>query len=98
MRNYAKALHKIFQATCFGYLLELPQTDDSNKYSKDMFCEEMRIKQGLFLPIFLSIKDSLQKQIHYNGNVFGNKCCLVTRVHCISTNIFFPVFFSRHFH
>ena len=21
------------------------------------------------------IKDSLQQQIHYNGNIFGNKCC-----------------------
>ena len=21
-------------------------------------------------------KDSLQQQIHYNGNIFGNKCCL----------------------
>ena len=27
------------------------------------------------LLIILSIKDSLQPQIHYNGNVFGNKCC-----------------------
>ena len=23
----------------------------------------------------LSIKDSLQQQIHFNGNTFGNKCC-----------------------
>ena len=28
-----------------------------------------------FLHIILSIKDSLQQQIHYNGNIFGNKCC-----------------------
>ena len=21
------------------------------------------------------IKDSLQQQIHFNGNIFGNKCC-----------------------
>ena len=25
--------------------------------------------------VILSIKDSLQQQIHYNGNIFGNKCC-----------------------
>ena len=23
----------------------------------------------------MSIKDSLEQQIHYNGNIFGNKCC-----------------------
>ena len=28
-----------------------------------------------FLHIILSIKDTLQQQIHYNGNIFGNKCC-----------------------
>ena len=25
--------------------------------------------------MILSIKDSLQQQIHFNGDVFGNKCC-----------------------
>ena len=38
-----------------------------------MFYEEIRIRS--FLHIILSIKDSLQQQIHYNGNIFGNKCC-----------------------
>ena len=28
-----------------------------------------------FLHISLSIKDSLEQQIHYNGNIFRNKCC-----------------------
>ena len=32
---------------CFGYLLESIHLGDSNKYSKHMFCEEIRIKQGL---------------------------------------------------
>ena len=27
------------------------------------------------LRIILSIKDSLQQQIHFNGNIFGNKYC-----------------------
>ena len=58
---------------CFGYLLESP--GDSNKYPKRMFCEEIRIKQGFFLHIILSINDSLQQQVHFNGNIFGNKCC-----------------------
>ena len=39
-----------------------------------MFSEEIRIKRS-FLHIILSIKDSLQQQIHFNGNIFGNKCC-----------------------
>ena len=39
-----------------------------------MFCEEKRIKQGLFLYIILFIKESLQQKIHYNGNIFWNKC------------------------
>ena len=60
---------------CFGYLLESPQTGDSNKYSKHMFYEEIRIKQDHFIRIIPSIKDSLQQQIHYNGNISGNKCC-----------------------
>ena len=57
---------------CFGYLLELPQRGDSNKYPNHMFYEEIRIKQDLFIHIIQSIKDSLQQQIHYNGNIFGN--------------------------
>ena len=28
-----------------------------------------------FLYIILSIKDSVQQQIHFNGNVFGKKYC-----------------------
>ena len=59
---------------CFRYLLELPRRGNSNKCPKHMFSEEIR-KKGLFLPIILSIKDSLQQQIHYNGNVCGNKYC-----------------------
>ena len=58
---------------CFGYLLELPLWGNSNKYPKHMFYEKIRIKP--FLHIILSIKDSLEQQIHYNGNIFGNKCC-----------------------
>ena len=34
-----------------------------------MFCEEIWIKQGLFFLHILSIKDSLQQQIHLNGNI-----------------------------
>ena len=60
---------------CFGYLLESTQGGDSNKYPKHMFYDEIRIKQGLFIHIILSMKDALQQYIHYNDNSFGNKCC-----------------------
>ena len=32
-------------------------------------------KTRSFLHIILSIKDSLQQQIHFNGNITGNKLC-----------------------
>ena len=40
-----------------------------------MFCEEIRTKTRPFLYINLLIKYSVQQQIHFNGNVFGNKWC-----------------------
>ena len=58
---------------CFGYLLESPHRGDFNKYPKHIFYEEIRIKQGMY--IILSIKDYLQQKIHFNGNIFWNKCC-----------------------
>ena len=61
---------------CFGYLLESPHWGDSNKYSKHVLYEEINIKQGRsFLHIILSINDSLQQLIHFNGDIFWNKCC-----------------------
>ena len=48
------------QATCFGYLLELPRRGDSNKYPKYMLFEEIRIKRDFSYILF--IKDSLQEQ------------------------------------
>ena len=71
---------------CFGYLLESPQRGDSNKYPKHMFYEEIRIKQGLFLHIIMSIKDSLEQQIHYNDNIFGTKCCC-----CNEGSLYIPI-------
>ena len=31
-------------------------------------------KTRYFLHIIVSIKDSLQQQFHFNGNIFENKC------------------------
>ena len=36
-----------------------------------------------FIYIILLIKHSLQEQFHFNSNIFGNKYCIVQRVHCL---------------
>ena len=40
-----------------------------------LYYEEIKLKHGIFCISFLLIKNSLQQQIHFNGNIFGNKCC-----------------------
>ena len=58
-----------------------------------MFYEEIRIKIGLpNKHIILSIKDSLQQQIHYNGNIFGKKCC-----RCNEGSLYSNEYVIRHF-
>ena len=52
---------------CFGYLQFL-------KISKTYVLWENKNKTKSFLHIILSIKESLQQQIHFNNNIFGNKC------------------------
>ena len=61
MRNVQEYCMKTASNICFGYLLELPHRDDSNKYPKHVFYKEVRIKLFCFLHtrIILSIKDSL---------------------------------------
>ena len=76
---------------CFGYLLESPHWGDSNKYPTHMVYEEIKNKARSVLHFILSIKDSLQQQIHFNGNIFGDKYCHSNEVHCI---LFHAVFFS----
>ena len=58
---------------CFGYLLESPHRGDSNKYPKHMFYGEIRIKQAFLTYIILSIKDSLEQQVYFNGNIFSEQ-------------------------
>ena len=36
---------------------------------------KIKIIQGFFLHIVLLIKDSLQRQIDFNGKILENKCC-----------------------
>ena len=39
-----------------------------------MFYGEIRIKQTLYYISSAASKDSLQQQIHFDGNIFLNKC------------------------
>ena len=67
MINYAKILHNIFKQHMFWIFVRIAiLTNIQNICS-------MRTRP--LLNIILSIKDSLEQRIHYNGNIFGNKCC-----------------------
>ena len=68
---------------CFGYLLELPQRGNSNKYPKHMFCEEIRIKQGLFYLSFCPLKILYNWKFIIMAKSLGTNAVLLTRVHCI---------------
>ena len=74
---------------CFGYLLESPQRGDSNKDPKHMFCEEIRIKQGLSYISFCPINPL---RILHNSKFIimatflGTNVVVVTRVHYTSNN------------
>ena len=85
IKNMQKHCIKSSSNICFEYLLESSQRGNSNTYLKHMFYEEIRIKQGLFMHIILSIKDSSQQQIHYNGNILERNTVVVTRVHCTNS-------------
>ena len=41
-----------------------------------------------FLHIILLIKDSLQGQIHYYGNIFGNNCCTEGSLYIIFSSFY----------
>ena len=81
---------------CFGYLLELPQRGlelpqrgSSNKYPKQMFCEEKRIKQGLSYISFCPLRILYNSKFIIMATFFGTNA-VVMRVHCGSRyGIFF---------
>ena len=61
---------------CFGYLLEIfASLRQFLQISKTYVFGGNKNKTMSFLHIILSIKNSLQQQIQFNGNIFGNKCC-----------------------
>ena len=81
IRNYAVAL--LFNTSSnihFGYLLESPQWGNSNKYPKHMVYKEIKLNMAF---VAYHYTHSLQQQIHFNSNIFGNNAVVVTRVHCI---------------
>ena len=93
MRNNAKK-HCIKSSSniCFGYLLELPQRGNSNKYPKHMFYEEIRIKQGLSYISFCPLRILYISKFIIMATFLGTNAVVVTRVHCITVE--FVRFFS----
>ena len=69
----------------FRYLLELPQWGNSNKYPKHVLWGN-KSRTRPFLHINQLIKYSVQHQIHFNGNFFGNKWC-----HCNEGSLYFEI-------
>ena len=66
----------ILRNICSGYLFELPQWGDSNKYPNVYVPRGNKKKKTRpFLLVILLIKDYLQPQTHFNGNIFKNECC-----------------------
>ena len=59
--------------------------NDKSRYNDNLYVPKASLnrwrlmrnyaKTRSFLYVILSIKDSLQQQNHYKGNIFGNKCC-----------------------
>ena len=67
---------------CFGYLLESSQGDDSNKYPKQMFNEEIRIKQGLSYISFCPLRILYNSKFISVATSLGTNAVVVTRGHC----------------
>ena len=75
---------KISSNICFGYLLESPYWGDSNKYTKHIFYEEIRIKQGPSYISFCPLRILYNSKIILIATPLGTNAVVVTRVHCIS--------------
>ena len=54
---------------------------------KYMFYEDIWKKMSFF-HIILSIKDSVQVQICFNDNIFGNRCCRSKNVSLIKVHMY----------
>ena len=66
----------------FGYLLEWPQRGDSNKYPKHMFCEPIRIKQGLSYIVFCPLRILYNSKFIIMATFLGTNAVVVTGIHC----------------
>ena len=67
---------------CFGYLLELPQWGNSNKYPKHMLCEEWRVKQSLCYISFCPLGILYNNKFILMATSLATNAVVVTRVHC----------------
>ena len=56
---------------------------DSNKYSKHMFYEEIRIKQGVSYISFCPLKTLYNSKFILMATSMGTNAVVVTRVHCL---------------
>ena len=75
---------KISSNICFGYLLELTQQGNSNKYPKHMFYEEIRIKQGLSFKTICPLRILYNREFILMATALGTNAVVVVvmRVSC----------------
>ena len=66
---------------CFGYLLELPQRGDSNKYPKHMFYVKIRIKRSLSYILLCPFRILYNSKFIIMETILGANAIVVTRVH-----------------
>ena len=72
----------LWRNICFGYLLELPQWGNSNKYPKRMFKEEIRMKQDLSYISICSLSILYNSNFIFMVTSLGANAVAVSRVHC----------------
>ena len=65
---------------CSGYLLELPQRGNSNKYPKHMFYEEIKIKEGLSCILFCPLRILYNSKFIIMATFWGTNAVIVRRV------------------
>ena len=69
---------------CFGYLLESPHSGDSNKCPKEIFYEEIRIKQGLSHISLCPLRILYNSKFILMATSLRTNAVVVTSVHFIT--------------
>ena len=78
---------KTLKNICFEYLLESPQSGDSNKYPKHILYEEIRTKQGLSYISFCPLRILCSSKLIIMATYFGTNAVVVTSVHCMAFHV-----------